>query len=208
MIASASSRRRSTFSVKLSRASGKKRAPGIWSRSTATRSPRSPMTPQKSQISAQNDRGSMTDDRCSSRKVLNGRLRAPAQGRGRTASAWLSRRVARQASTAGFAIRRRLRIGVPIGAHASAARTAIEAGAGLVGVGERLVDRGGVGDAVGDTGRWATRDCAASAMKSALVARMPFQTAGGLAASRVISRNARPDATQRIGGAGFGRRRS
>ena len=42
MIAGASSRRRSTFSAKFRRASGKNRAPGMRSRSTTTRAPRSP----------------------------------------------------------------------------------------------------------------------------------------------------------------------
>ena len=45
---------RSRFSAKFSRASGKKRAPGIRSPSTSARSPFSPMTPQKSQTRSQN----------------------------------------------------------------------------------------------------------------------------------------------------------
>jgi hypothetical protein len=48
-------RRRSRFSAKLSRASGKKRAPGIRSGCSSTTSPRcSAITPQKSQTEDQN----------------------------------------------------------------------------------------------------------------------------------------------------------
>jgi hypothetical protein len=65
-MASPGPRWRSRFSAKLSCASGKKRAPGIFSPSTSTGvSFKSPMTPQNRQTDDQNRSSSLTDQRCS-----------------------------------------------------------------------------------------------------------------------------------------------
>ena len=60
---SSAARRASRFSAKLSRASGNQRAPGICAGSTSVRSPRSPMTPAKSQSARQNASRSSVDQR-------------------------------------------------------------------------------------------------------------------------------------------------
>ena len=65
--ASGLSQSRSRFSAKLSRACGNHLAPGIrWGSISAGPTPRSPTTPQKSQIAVQNDLGCSTDHACKS----------------------------------------------------------------------------------------------------------------------------------------------
>jgi len=61
-MASLSSRRRSRFSAKFSRAAGKKRAPGMRSRFSSVTVPRvSSMTPQNDQTVCQNSSGDLID---------------------------------------------------------------------------------------------------------------------------------------------------